>query len=439
MKTFLYGLITIAALTQACGDDDDAKKGGGKGGTGGSSASGGTGGTGGSGGTGATGGATGGTAGTDGGVGGSAGAAGSAGADGGTSKGRLLVAGTDFFSSTEIATIDLDTMTVAGSATFTDGDAVPAASGPHGFVLERTAAKVHSLTTLGAIDKTYDVGKAALGDSGAGTTNPVAVANTASKVYVTLNSDNRLPVFDAAAATLTTSIDLSSHLDSADADGAVEAGNLLVSANKLYFTLGRIDRTTVAPPDFQLACPSTTALMATVDVATDVLDGTVALPHQNPIDAYLDTLQNRIVILSAGCFETTDAGKVRVQAGIASYDLATKTATALYTSTSGDFLSRFIWLSASQVLVNTFDASFGEHWYSWDPAQTSLGAELTGVPSAASGEDAGHLLGVSFLASDAGTTASIDRYDATAMTSAPVVAAPFSGSFSAASGSVIAK
>jgi hypothetical protein len=298
---------------------------------------------------------------------------------------------------------------------------------------------VHSLTNLGAIYKTYDVGKAALGDSGAGTTNPVAVVNTASKVYVTLNSDNRLPVFDAAAATLTKSIDLSTHLDSADADGAVEAGNLLLSANKLYFTLARIDRTTVAPPDYQLACPSTKALMATVDVATDVVDGTVELPHQNPNDAYLDTALNRIVILSAGCFETTDAGKVRVQAGIASYDLVAKTATALYTSTSGDFLSRFVWLSTTQVLVNTFDASFGEHWYSWDPAEASLGAELTGIPSASSGEDAGHLLGVSFVASDAGTTASIDRYDVTAMTSAPVVASPFTGSFAAASASVIAR
>jgi hypothetical protein len=149
--------------------------------------------------------------------------------------------------------------------------------------------------------------------------------------------------------------------------------------------------------------------------------------------------QNRIVILSTGCFEATDAGTVRVHAGIAAYDLTSKQATVLHDSTSGDFLSRFVPLSATSVLVNTFDASFGEHWYSWDPTQSNFGAEVSGVPSAVSAENATHLLGVSFAVGDAGTTASVDRYDVTAMTSTPVVASPFTGSFSSAGGSAIAK
>jgi hypothetical protein len=211
------------------------------------------------------------------------------------------------------------------------------------------------------------------------------------------------------------------------------------ATKNVYFTLGRFDRTTIKAPDYQLACPTTKALLGIVDTATDTLTSTVDLPHQNPVDVLLDASKNRLLVLSGGCFQSTDAGSTRVAHGIASYDLKTGSTQVLLSPKNDDYLARFIQLDASTVIVDTFDSSFGEHWYEWDPSSTTFGAELTGVPGAPSGETATTLLGVNLTPGEAGTLAELVRYDIGTMQSISVFASPFSGDFMAAGGTALVR
>ena len=351
------------AMAVACGEDEQTGAGasgggpstGATGGGAGSGASGGTtGGTGGA--TGGTGGATGGTGGV-GASGGSAGGGGAAGADSGSvPHGRLLVAGTDFFSQTEIATVNLETGKLAGSVTVSDGDAVPAASGGKALVLERTASKVDVLSASGSIETSIDVGKAAIGASGSGSTNPVSVVLLqgtgaeagADKGYVFLGNENRVAVISVSTAAVTKTIDFSTYLGAGDGDGAVDMTSAVLSGSKAYFVLGRIDRTTVAAPSYQLACPPVKALLMAIDTATDALvdlNGSSAgvgieLGLVNPVDAALDEAQGRLLVLSAGCFAATDGGATRVSHGIEAVDLALGTVNSVYTPSNQDYLAR---------------------------------------------------------------------------------------------------
>jgi len=441
-KGALLGVAVCAALWMAACSDDEAEDDatGGAGGTGAAGATGGTGGLAGSGGSA--------------GVAGSGGAAG--GDAGGAGPGRLLVAGTDYFSSTEVATIDLSSNTVAGRVTISDGDAVPAASGGLGFVLERTSSKVDLLTTAGDIETSIDVGKAAVGGAGSGPTNPVSIAaipttasggGTAGKAYVLLYEENRVAVVDLGAGSVSKTIDLSAFLDSADGDGAVDMNSAIVTAGRVYFLLGRIDRTTITAPSYELACSTAKGQLVAIDVATDTvvdLNGSAAgqgidLGLTNPIELALDDAQNRLLVLSAGCFQAGDGGSTRVSHGVETVDLTNLAVGSALAPQNQDFLARLVLLDSSTALVNTFDSTFAEHWYPWKITTTTLGTELSGIPASPSPEDSTHLLGVSINANDAGTSVDVVRYNVEKQTSVSVVGSPWQGSFSAAAGTALVR
>jgi hypothetical protein len=447
MKTSMWlGATACAlALVVACGEDEalETSASGGSGATGGSS-----GGTGGA--SGGSGGATGGTAGASGGsagTGGTAGAAGSAGTGGATSAGRLLVAGTDFFTSTEVATVDLDAASVSGSVTVADGDAVPAAAGGLGFVLERTLAKVDLLSTDGSIDKSIDVGKAALGETGTASSNPVAIAavaagaagGTATKAYVLFGAANHVAVVDIASASVTNTIDLGGYLDAGDGDGAVDMASAVydASSDRVYFTLGRIDQTTVTAPSYELACPPVKALVLAIDAQSDALvdlNGSasgegIELSLANPVDAAFDSTSGSLYVLSAGCFAS--AG-VRSMHGVEKVALASSGVSTVYPPTSQDYLARLLLPSPNEALLDTFDATYAEHWYTWDPNSPALGPELSGVPAAPSVDDDSHLYGVDFAA-----TVSVVRYGPPA--TATVVSSPWTGSWTSAAGTALVR
>jgi len=457
-KVSVGAIACAIAMAVACGEDEALGPGtGGAAGAAGSGASagsggdgGGTGGGSGSGGSSGAGGSSGGAAGN----GASAGAdSGTGGADGGPPKGRLLVAGTDFFSKTEIATVDLATNKVSGSVTLNDGDAVPAASSGQAFVLERTNAKLHHLDAAGQILKSIDVGKAALGLTGSGSTNPVGVVATgtgsSARAHVLLQTVNRMAVLDLAAGTVTKTIDLAAYQASGDADGSVDMTSPVLhpSSGRVYFLLGRIDRTTVAAPSYQLACPSVKALLVAVDTANDSivdLNGSAAgegieLALANPVDLALDAAQDRLLVLSAGCFAPTEGGSTRVGHGVESVALGSFATSTKYAAPNQDFLSRLLLRSSGAALLNSFDPSFAEHWYPWATATTALGSELGGVPAAPSLEDEGHLLGASVATTDAGSTVDVVRYDIGAQSKSTLVASPWTGSFSSVAGTALVR
>ena len=134
-------------------------------------------------------------------------------ADGGAIASRLLAAGTNFSSATEIATVGLPSGPVTGHAAFADGDAVPATSAGLGFVLERTNDKLHLLTDAGSVLRTVDMRASGSGNPGAA---------IATKGYVLLYNTNFVAVVDLDAGSVSHRINLGSFHDAADTDGAVD-------------------------------------------------------------------------------------------------------------------------------------------------------------------------------------------------------------------------
>ncbi|MEZ4224359.1 MAG: hypothetical protein R3B13_25645 [Polyangiaceae bacterium] len=435
MTRWMTVVLAATTLVFACGEDEKLGGSGGGAGLAGASGSGGGAGT-----------ATGGAAGSS----GDAATGGSDAGDAAAGASALLVAGTDFFSETEVAWVDLATLKVLGRVTLSDGDAVPVASSGRGFVLSRTTSQVVTMDSSGNSDKTISVDRAAISESGTAPTNPSRlVATSTNSAWVTLYDANRIAKLDLAAGSVSKTVDLSSYLDAGDGDGAVDVDNAVLDAvsGRLYFTVARIDRTTVAAPDFQLACPTTPALLMALDVATDAIvdlngsdagDG-VALSLQNPVDMVLDADGGRLVILHAGCFAAADAGKSRVAYGVEAVPLGTLTPASLLSPTSGDFLSRLLLLASDSAVIDRFDTNFSEFWSLWKPSNSSLGSDLSGVPGAAIVEDADHLLGVSIEAAEAGTSARVQRYTVSTQTATTLVDGPWLKSYDFAAGNALVR
>ncbi len=429
MKTTSAALAAITLLACAAGCGEDEPVGSASGGAGGSGGSidGGAGSSGSSGASGSSGSA---------GASGSAGSGGDAGTDAAKSKGTLLVGGTDFFSETEVTALALDTLTVTGRVSLADGDAVPAASGGRGFVLSRTTSDVISLDSAGNQDQKISVDRAALGETGTSPTNPIAISVVApDQAWVFPYDSNRLARLDLAKGSVDTTLDLSSYLANSDGDGAVDADTPVFhqATGRLYFTLARTDRTTIVPPSFQLACPTETALLMALDVKTGTiadLNGAapgegLALTMANPVDMALDETSGRLLILSAGCFAGADGATVRQGYGVEEVVLQSLAVSPLLSPTSGDFLSRLLLLSSSEVVINRFDAAFSELWTTWSTASSSLGGDLSGVPGGAIVEDAQSLLGVQITMLDGGSSADVQRFNVSAESSTSLTTDPW--------------
>ena len=401
--------------------------------------------TGGSGG-GGSGGMDGGQAGSGGVAGGAAGSGGSAGSDAGMAPGVLLAALTDFTSNTEVTSIDLATHTVLGSAMVADGDAVPAAGAGTGFVLARTLSQVLTLGANGAIADTIDVGRTAVGLAGTSPTNPSSLAAvSASKAYVTLYDANRVAVMDLGPAAVASNIDLASYLGSGDGDGAVDATAAVYDSatQRVYFVLERVDRTTIAAPAYELACPTEKALLLAIDTTTDQLadlNGSasgegIELSLVNPVDMVLDG--DKLLVLSAGCFAAADGGSQRTGFGIEEVTPSTGATAVALSPSDPDFLSRLLHLGGSDALIDRFDATYAEHWSRWSIGSTSLGTDLSDVPNTPVADQQGSLWGVGFTTDDGGTTPTAVRYDLTTETATPVVS--WTSSLGSAAGTALVR
>jgi len=354
--------------------------------------------------------------------------------DGGSTTPRLLVAGTDFTTTTEVASVDVAAKTVSGRLSVSDADAVPAASGGLGFVLERTNGRVDLLAADGTLDKSFDVAQTGSGS---------AVAT--SRAYVPLYDDSRVAVLDLGAGTVSHSLDLSSYLDASDGDGSVDADNAVYDkqSGRLYLTLQRIDRTTIAAPSYELACPPVPSLLIAFDTTTDTevdLNGSaagkaIALSTVNPVSAVLD--QGKLVILSAGCFDTSDGGATRVKQGVESVDPSTGQSSVLYQSSNDDFLARMLLVGAGQTLVDRFDSSFIEHWNRYQVGASALGSELVGWPDGVSYDGSGGLFGVATTSSDGGSNVAVVRYDLTTGNTTTLLSSPWQGPVTSAAGTAL--
>lgn len=387
---------------------------------------------------------TGGAAGTDASVGGGGGA--DAGQDGavipgctypplgngdaglGPSPGVLLVGGTDYTSTTQVVALNPATGTILGNATYPDGDAVPAASGGVGFVLERTLGALDVLTSTGTVARRVLLRTA---DGGAGT-NPHDVVlvpgSVPRKAYVSLYDASAIAVVDIDAGSVTKTIDLSAYMASGDTDGSVEVDSGLYdgATGRAYFSLERIDLNTARVAPYQLACPAAKALVVGIDPATDTLvdlNGSDAgtgyslglVSHSRMAQ---DPGSGKALLLAEGCFQKADGGSTRVLHGVESLDLATGVAATLLAPTSQDFLGDLQITGAGATVIESFDALYVASWHAFGVSSSSLGQAYSCVPDQAVAASQGRLLG----ATTDGARISVVAYDLATQSGATVAA-----------------
>jgi hypothetical protein len=345
----------------------------------------------------------------------------------------LLAAGTDFTATTEVGVVDLNGASVTEHLTFDDGDAVPAASGGVGFVLERTNDRVHVLGADGKIARTVDVQAA-----------PTGSAVSGRKAYVLLYATNDIAVVDVDAGTVAKRIDLSRFQASGDSDGAIDMDDIVFDAtdNRAYVSVGRIDLNTIQAPNYELACPTWNGLVVGIDTTTDAVvdlngasDGEAAeLSLVSPSGIHLDMAQNRVIVLSSGCMSPGDGGSTRTRQGVEAVNLATGAVTVLLAPDNQDYLNRLVLVGGGQALLNTFDDVGTEHWYDWTLGAAALGAELNDVPSTPSFDGAGGLLGIR-----SGASAEVVRYELANGSVTTVVGSPWAGSFTSSGGTALVR
>jgi hypothetical protein len=345
-----------------------------------------------------------------------------------TAANHLLVAGSDFTTSTEITSITLSPAAVGDSETYQDGDTVPVSSAGLAFALEETNDKVHLLDG-GKIKTTFDVT-----DPG---TDKTPLADN--KAYAVIYNQSLISILDLAAGKISRRVDLTEFNDASDSDGSADitAGVWDPATHTAYFVLARIDRNALAAdPSFHLPCTATRGLIVGIDTTTDaivdlngVADGK-ALPLSlvAPTSLAINAGGTSLTILASGCYD----GATLSHQGVEVVDLALGTSTQAYSPSGNDFLAQLILTSGSSALLNTFDENFGEHWYKLDLGTGTLGSELLNVPDAVS-YDGTDLLGVKV--SD--QVGSVVRYSIADGTSTQVTPTSWSGQYSVASGSAL--
>ncbi len=341
-----------------------------------------------------------------------------------TTYSHLLIAGTDFTSSTEIASVALATGAVDGDATYADGDAVAVSSGGLGFALERGKGKVHLLNG-GTVETTFDLNETATGEK-------VALTN---KAYVPLLSESTVTVLDLQTGKVAKRIDLSQYNAASDRDGSADIDGAVYDSTKkiAYFLLGRIDFTSF-DASFHLPCASTNALIVGIDATTDAvvdLNGDKAgeaaeLSLINPGSVSL-AADGSLVVLANGCYD----GAVLKHRGVEVVG-ANGTSQVVFVPTNDDYMGKLILVGGSNALLGTSDATtFESHWYKLDLAAGTLGPPLVGVPNAAS-FDGTDVLGV-------GTAGAVIRYDIATSTAKTVSAKSWAGDYSSAASTALVR
>ena len=120
-----------------------------------------------------------------------------------------------------------------------------------------------------------------------------------------------------------------------------------------------------------------------MDLDTNSAGLGIELELTSPSDVELDSAQNRLLVLNAGCYAPAEGGSQHLRHGVEIVALATGTKSQPYQASNQDFLGRLVLLAGDQALIQRFDVNFGTHWNNWTIGSSTLGTELSGVPSAA--------------------------------------------------------
>ena len=284
----------------------------------------------------------------------------------------------------ELAAVNLATGTVDGRYAYEGAFAVLAAAGTEPYLLDETKDTV---TRFDALEPwkpiaTWDVRGTDGVDGGEPTANPVSlVTPSCNKAYVLRYNRNAIAVIDqsqAAGGTATKYIDLSSLAEESDGDHAVEATAAVYVAAKrrVYVLLGNLDHTLIS--NAGTGCPTGTLApsLVAIDVDTDAIvslggtapGGGIALAGYSPIagsSLIYDPVGDRVLALNGGCGSPTE------RRGVDEISLATGTAKTLLSLGDADFPSTFAFLDANHAAIAFYSAG-----RLWDPTQATLGASI---------------------------------------------------------------
>jgi len=335
----------------------------------------------------------------------------------------------DFSSAAQLVTVDLHQPAPNAPVTFDDQDSIVVADRTFGFVMHRTDGTVSVLDAGGAVVREVDVNT-----GGNGAANPYAAIVPASgKAYVIRYGQNTVAVIDTSTNPgVTGQIDLSGFVD--DPDGLVDAfaGVFDPATKRAYIGIQRIDQTQFGdPPDYAAPCLPSKAAVVGIDTTTDTVidlngaaDGkAIELDVVDPIAMVHDAASGRLLLLGVGCAASADAGAARVGRGVQSVDLANATASWLWQTQDLARPAALIWIGSHEAILGVDDDLFMRHWYRWDPATATPGAELQGVPQVPTWDGDRGLIGLAQGSSDGGSVLDVVRYDLDDGTSAVIVPA----------------
>lgn len=306
--------------------------------------------------------------------------------DAGSPRLALFVA-SDYVTTAELVAVDLDTHAIAGSMTSDDQDTLVDADGNLVFLIHRTVGQVTVIDPAAPSTalRTVDV------NPPSGIANPWDVVVPAGeKAYVVRYGQNSLVSFDPHTGAMLGEIDLSAYV--ADPDGLVDAfaGVFDPVRQVAYVGLQRVDQNEFGDaPDYVNTCSATKAAIVAIDTATDtIIDLNGSSPGElleieavNPWRLAWDAVENRIIAFGIGCaVADADAGPARRGRGVEAIDPLLGSTAWLWQTDALDRPAELVWLTPSEAWVALDDDAFTRHWYKWNPSQTTLGDEMTGLP-----------------------------------------------------------
>jgi len=363
---------------------------------------------------------------------------------------RHLLVTYDTTAPTTMFAVNLATGNVDGTLTSHDKEAITDTSNASApFLLNQVEDVIDRLDpSTWTVAASYSVALPADGGTGGSDSMAVVVAEP-TQAYVIRYNSNVIDVIDPTkttdAGTPTGSIDLTSLVQTADADGFVEAtaGTYVSSSKLLYVVLGNVNlyATDTYMGNTDTICGTTSSTVIAIDTMTNAVKtlggtgpgGGIALAGYDPTSAVYDAANGRIFIFEAGCniAPTTEAGApgaVKLR-GVEAVDLTTNTSKVLVDTSDKGFPGSFVYINAHQAVVGfsypTYEA------YNWDPTQTTLASQLPNAPNLFDYDGNGNLVGatVNYPAVGSATTdiLSMSLGDGTATTLVANVIPPGNG------------
>ena len=311
----------------------------------------------------------------------------------------------------EIAAFNLADKKVDGRFTFGGGLGQTSSLGSDPYVVEQKNDVVARMDAKKPWEPlaTWSVVGDDKADGGDPNAQPIAVVvPDCDKGYVLRFNRNKIAVIDtnkvADGGLAETYLDLSSLVQPGDNDGLVDmtAAYYVPTKKRIYVLLGNYDRTSVGPPNYELACKSTKASIVAIDTAAGQLvslggtapGGGIALENYNPVVgtpmAY-DAARDRLLVFQGGCTaDPVGAPFVISKRAVEEVDLATGQVKTLVHLDDKGFPGSFVFVDGNRAALSFF---FPNQAFFWDPSKTTLGAEIPGALDYVAHDGKGNIVG----------------------------------------------